>query len=184
MHQGHDGLVGGDSPRCSKVEGAPPRGGRIHPAFLRLTRRLTADEASSVGATSVAHPPVDHRHVLDRSPRATEVAPTIPPATFRVQSPPWGDPAGETQTRIRIRFASGSGRATEHSHFIRPYRGRRKSTLPGRPGRSRVATAGGVRAMMRPARITSRRVARRRRASMGSPAWSTTRSARQPGAMP
>jgi hypothetical protein len=30
-----------------------------------------------VGATSVAHPRADHRHALDRSPRATEVAPTV-----------------------------------------------------------------------------------------------------------
>ncbi len=60
----------------------------------------------------------------------------------------------------------------------------RKSTCAGRPGNASAAVAAGVRAMTLPARNTSSRVARRRSASTASPACSSTRSARQPGATP
>ncbi len=106
---------------------APALGQRhgIHPDFLRLTRRLTVDTVSPVGATSVAHPRVDHRHALDRRPRAAEVAPTVPPAALSafhkpLQLHPSGDPANGGQIRVSIRFASGSGRTAEENRFIAP----------------------------------------------------------------
>jgi hypothetical protein len=72
------------SSNCARLSSLKPSSGRpcarmprvIHPIergrnLLSSRDALTA-AGKTVGATSVAHPRVDHRHAVDRSPRATE----------------------------------------------------------------------------------------------------------------